>query len=295
MEDKMVTDFESGEIVCTRCGTVFPGLVLDARRELVENPAGRLSGVGPKSSLAMHDMNLSTMIGKSKRDSSGQVINSNNQAKMTRLRTWDMRTQFRDSSFRNFRIAFSLLNNLKYKLALPDSAIERTAYTYRKIEHKGLVRGRSIPSVLTACLYLTCRESAIPRTIDEIQEASNVKRKQIAREYREIVKTLELNVPPVNYFQCLEKISNSLQFDGKITRDAITLMQNISDLGISAGKDPMGLAAAVLYILSQTEGKMIKQADIANAAGITDVTLRARTKEVKNKLAHQRPKSSVIL
>jgi transcription initiation factor TFIIB len=292
MEDKMVTDFESGEIVCTRCGTVSPGQVLDTRRELVENPASRLSGVGPKSSLAMHDMNLSTMIGKSKRDSSGQVINSNNQAKMTRLRTWDMRTQFRDSSFRSFRIAFSLLNNLKNKLALPDSVIERTAYTYRKIEHKGLVRGRSIPSVLTACLYLTCRELAIPRTIDEIQEGSNVKRKQIAREYREIVKTLELNVPPVNYFQCLEKISNSLQFDGKITRDAMTLMQNISELGISAGKDPMGLAAAVLYFLSQTEGKTIKQQDIANAAGITDVTLRARTKEVKNKLAHQKSKSS---
>jgi transcription initiation factor TFIIB len=292
MEDKMVTDFESGEIVCTRCGTVSPGQVLDTRRELVENPASRLSGVGPKSSLAMHDMNLSTMIGKSKRDSSGQVINSNNQAKMTRLRTWDMRTQFRDSSFRSFRIAFSLLNNLKNKLALPDSVIERTAYTYRKIEHKGLVRGRSIPSVLTACLYLTCRELAIPRTIDEIQEASNVKRKQIAREYREIAKTLELNVPPVNYFQCLEKISNSLQFDGKITRGAMTLMQNVSDLGISAGKDPMGLAAAVLYILSKTEGKLIKQEVIANAAGITDVTLRARTKEVKNKLAHQRSKSS---
>ena len=288
----MVTDFESGEIVCTRCGTVSPGQVLDTRRELIENPASRLSGVGPKSSLAMHDMNLSTMIGKSKRDSSGQVINSNNQAKMTRLRTWDMRTQFRDSSFRSFRIAFSLLNNLKNKLALPDSVIERTAYTYRKIEHKGLVRGRSIPSVLTACIYLTCRELAIPRTIDEIQEASNVKRKQIAREYREIVKTLELNVPPVNYFQCLEKISNSLQFDGKITRGAMTLMQNVSDLGISAGKDPMGLAAAVLYILSKTEGKSIKQEVIANAAGITDVTLRARTKEVKNKLAHQRSKSS---
>ena len=204
--------------------------------------------MGPKSSLAMHDMNLSTMIGKSKRDASGQVINSNNQVKMTRLRTWDMRTQFRDSSFGSFRIAFSLLNNLKNKLALPDSVIERTAYTYRKIEHKGLVRGRSIPSVLTACLYLTCRESAIPRTIDEIQEASNVKRKQIAREYREIVKTLEFNVPPVNHFQCLEKISNSLEFDGKITRGAMTLMQNISDLGISAGKDPMGLASgSTLY------------------------------------------------
>ena len=83
-----------------------------------------------------------------------------------------------------------------------------------------------------------------------------------------------MNVPPVNSFQCLEKISNSLQFDGKITRGAMRLMQNVSDLGISAGKDPMGLAVAVLYILSKTEGKTIKQADIATGAGITDVTLR---------------------
>lgn len=281
----MVTDFESGEIVCSRCGTVFPGQVLDARRELVENPAGRLSGVGPKSSLAMHDMNLSTMIGKSNRDSNGQVINSSNQAKMSRLRTWDMRTQFTDSSSRNLRTAFTLLNNLKDKLAIPDSVIERTAYTYRKIEQKGLVRGRTIASLLAACLYLTCRELGVPRTIDEIQEASNVKKKQVSRDYREIVLSLERTVPPVNYFQCLEKISNNLQFDGKITRSAMTLMQKILDLGISAGKDPMGLAAAVLYIISQIEGETIKQADIAKVAGVTEVTLRNRTKDVKNKLS----------
>jgi len=281
----MVTDFESGEIVCTRCGTVFPGQVLDARRELVENPASGLSGVGPKSSLAMHDMNLSTMIGKSNRDSNGQMINSSNQAKMSRLRTWDMRTQFTDSSSRNLRTAFSLLNNLKDKLAIPDSVIERTAYTYRKIEQKGLVRGRTIASLLAACLYLTCRELGVPRTIDEIQEASNVKKKQVSRDYREIVLSLERTVPPVNYFQCLEKISNNLQFDGKITRGAMTLMQKILDLGISAGKDPMGLAAAVLYIISQIEGETIKQADIAKVAGVTEVTLRNRTKDVKNKLS----------
>ncbi|MDQ5870466.1 MAG: hypothetical protein M3530_12180 [Thermoproteota archaeon] len=97
--------------------------------------------------------------------------------------------------------------------------------------------------------------------------------------------SLERTVPPINYFQCLEKISNSLQFDGKITRSAMTLMQKILDLGISAGKDPMGLAGAVLYIISQMEGETITQADFAKAAGVTEVTLRNRSKDVKNKLA----------
>ena len=141
--DKMITDLESGEIVCGSCGMVAQGQIQDTRRELTENPASGLSnvsGVGPQSSLAMHDMNLSTMIGRSNRDSNGQVINSSNQAKMSRLRTWDMRTQFTDSSSRNLRTAFTLLNNLKDKLAIPDSVIERTAYTYRKIEQKGLVQ-----------------------------------------------------------------------------------------------------------------------------------------------------------
>jgi transcription initiation factor TFIIB len=286
-EDKLVTDLESGEVVCTTCGTVIAGQVEDPRRELDQNAVRGLrivSGFGPHSSLATHDMNLSTLIGKSNRDSSGRIISSNTLAKMTKLRAWHMRTQLADTSARNFSIAFSLLNNLRDKLSVPDSVIESTAYIYRKIEHKGIVRGKTIPSVLAACLYLTCREMGVPRTMAEIQKASNVKKKQIARDYREIVQSLELYVPPVNYLQCLEKISNNLELDGKIRRKGMKLMQSIVEREISAGKDPMGLAASVLYIILQSEGQTIRQAEIANAAGISEVTLRARTRGIKNKL-----------
>ena len=276
--DKLVTDLDSGEIICSACGTVIAGQIQDTRRELTENPAsglGIVSGVGPQSSLAIHDMNLSTMIGKSKGNSSGQ---------MSKLRIWDLRTQFKDSSFRNYRSAFSLLNNLKNKLAIPDSVVERTAYNYRKIEHRGFMRNRPVASVLAACLYLTCREMGVPRTMDEIRQVSNIKKKQLAKDYREMVFNLELNVPPVNHLQYLEKISSRLEFDERITRSAMTLMQNILDMGISAGKDPMGLASAVLYVISQIHGITIKQADFANAAGITEVTLRARSRDIKDKL-----------
>ena len=69
---------------------------------------------------------------------------------MSRLRTWDLRTQFRDSSLRNYRFAFSLLNNLKNKLAIPDSMVERTAYTTGKLNIK--VSCGTDPSLLSLLL-----------------------------------------------------------------------------------------------------------------------------------------------
>ena len=104
----------------------------------------------------------------------------------------------------------------------------------------------------------------VPRTMDEIRQVSNVKNKQLARDYREMVFNLELNVPPVNHLQYLEKISNRLEFNERITRSALILMQNILDAGISAGKDPMGLVSPDFIFISQTHGKTTKQADFAN-------------------------------
>jgi transcription initiation factor TFIIB len=61
-------------------------------------------------------------------------------------------------------------------------------------------------------------------------------------------------------------------------------MNDIIKKEISAGKHPMGLAATVLYISSLNTGVYIRQADIASAAGITEVTLRNRIKDLKDKL-----------
>jgi transcription initiation factor TFIIB len=61
-------------------------------------------------------------------------------------------------------------------------------------------------------------------------------------------------------------------------------MNDIIKIEISAGKHPMGLAATVLYISCLNTGVYIRQADIAHAAGITEVTLRNRIKDLKDKL-----------
>ncbi|MGB7954627.1 MAG: hypothetical protein WCF23_11660 [Candidatus Nitrosopolaris sp.] len=52
-------------------------------------------------------------------------------------------------------------------------------------------------------------------------------------------------------------------------------MHKIDDNELAAGKDPTGLAAWVLYLSSLN--------DLAAAAGVTEVTIRNRTQELRKK------------
>ena len=52
----------------------------------------------------------------------------------------------------------------------------------------------------------------------------------------------------------------------------------------SAGKDPMGLAAAALYVACVMLGESKTQKDVAEAAGVTEVTIRNRYKGLKTVL-----------
>jgi transcription initiation factor TFIIB len=285
-EDRLVTDVVSGEIVCSNCGTVVIDGIEEIGKEWI-NPKDHeadKSRIGLPFSLAVHDMNLSTIIGKTNKDSAGQLIDSGMQARMNRLRIWDSRTMYRDSSSRNFTTAFVLLGKLKDKLSLTPSIVEKTAYTYRKVQEDGLIRGRTIGAVLVACLYITCREQGVSRTIDELAEASNIRRKAIAKIYRDIVFHLERKIPQVNCFQCIDKIANKIELNEITTRHARDLMKKVLEQEFSAGKDPMGFAGAVLYVSLQMEGKTVRQIDIAEAAGVTEVTIRNRAKELKSKL-----------
>ena len=285
-EDKLVTDVVSGEIVCSNCGTVVIDGIEEIGKEWI-NPKDHeadKSRIGMPFTLAVHDMNLSTIIGKTNKDSAGQLIDSGMQARMNRLRIWDSRTMYRDSSSRNFTTAFVLLGKLKDKLSLTPSIVEKTAYTYRKVQEDGLIRGRTIGAVLVACLYITCREQGVSRTIDELAEASNIRRKAIAKIYRDIVFHLERKIPQVNCFQCIDKIANKIELNEITTRHARDLMKKVLEQEFSAGKDPMGFAGAVLYVSLQMEGKTVRQIDIADAAGVTEVTIRNRAKELKSKL-----------
>jgi transcription initiation factor TFIIB len=284
----LVTDPQSGEVICSNCGQVLTEKALENRAEWCSFNSveeSTKSRIGAPTSLARHDMGLATVIGRTNKDASGNTIDAAMRSTMDRLRIWDYRTQITSSTDRNLRSAFGQLDKLKDKLGLSDAAIEKTAYIYRKAQDKGLVRGRTITSVLAAAAYIVAREIGISKTLHDISISANIGEKELSRSYRLLITELDLKVPLIDPVKCIAKIANSLDLKEMTKRRAISIMHEVIKSGISAGKNPMGLAAVVLYFASLSTGnEHITQMDIADASGVTEVTIRNRLKDLRNKL-----------
>ena len=283
--NQTITDTESGEIICSKCGQVISDKTEEIRPEwrnfASSDGSNDKSRIGMSTSLARHDMGLSTIIGKTDRDASGQKIDAAMRTTMERLRTWDFRTQAYTPTDRSLRQAFFQLDVLKDKLRLSDTIIEKTAYIYRKAQERGLVQGRTISGILAAAVYIACRELGTPRTLKDIAADSNVKLNEVARSYRLLYFELDLKIPIVDPLKCIAKVANKANLSEKTKRQAAEIMNNVTKREISAGKDPMGLAASVLYLSSFDTGENITQNNIASAAGVTEVTLRNRVRDLK--------------
>jgi transcription initiation factor TFIIB len=286
-KDMLVIDNESGEMFCSKCGFVLSEKLQESGpewRSFTQDEHGDRARAGAPTSLAMHDMGLATIINPANRDASGRPLTSSMKSTIERLRTWDSRSQVHEPVDRNFRQAFSELNRLKDKLAISEAVIEKAAYIYRKALDKGLVRGRSIPALMASSLYAACRDTATPRNLKDIEIAANIKRKDVARCYRLLLKELDLRMPVTSSVQCVARIASRIGIAEKTRRFAIKVLKNAQENEVSAGKDPMGLAAAALYLSCVKTGEDKTQRDIAEAANVTEVTIRNRYKGLKDSL-----------
>ena len=287
--NQIITDTESGETICSKCGQVLLDKILETQPEPQNFPesygSNNRSRTGMSTSLARHDMGLSTIIGRTDRDASGQKIDPLMRSTMERLKTWDMRTQTHTPTDRNLKQAFFQLGVLKDKLGLSDTVVEKTAYIYRKAQQRMLIRGRTISGILSAAICISCRELGTPRTLKDISVGSNVRLKEVARSYRLLCFELDLKIPIVDPMKCVSRVANKAKLNEKTKRQGAEIMNNVIQREtLSAGKDPMGLAASVLYLASLNTGENITQANIADAAGVTEVTIRNRVKDLKKQL-----------
>jgi len=275
---KMVTDQNTGELFCGKCGFVVTEKISDTGAEWrsFSNDESNRTRVGAGTSLTMHDMGLSTIIGKANKDATGKPLSSGVKSSIERLRTWDSRSQAHSSADRNLRQALNEMDKLKDKLALTNAVVEKAAYIYRKAMERKLVRGRSIQGLVAACLYAACRNTETPRTLDDIANGINIRRKDVARCYRLIFRELDLKMPVVDPVKGVSRIASIAGLSEKSKRKAIVILNEAKKEGIVAGKDPMGIAAAALYLACISIGEAKSQKDISIASGVTEVTIRNR-------------------
>jgi len=287
-KSSMVLDMSTGEQVCTNCGFVVKEGLEEVgpewRNFSKEQGEGDRSRVGSPTSLAMHDMGLSTVIGLEGSDASGNALQSSVKQQFERLRTWDRRSKVHTSADRNLRQAFGELGRLAEKINVGDAVIEKAAYIYRKILEKKLIKGRSITAMITASLYAALRDTETPRTLKDLATVSGVKKNALAQSYRLILKEMDLRMPVRDPAKYVSRIGSKAGTSERTQRRALEILRKAQETGGSAGKDPMGLAAAALYVASVMENEAKTQKDYAQAAGVTEVTIRNRYKTLKESL-----------
>ncbi len=283
----LVHDYDTGETICGDCGLVVNEQMMDKGPEwrafTKEEKASR-SRVGVPTSYSVHDKGLSTAISQIDRDAFGRKLPLRTRLQMWRLRKWQIRSRVHSSVDRNLAQAMAELDRLADKVYISSPTKEKAAVIYRKALDKGLVRGRSIAAISAASLYAACRGTGTPRTLREISEASLVEKKDVARCYRLLLRELDVQMPIANPLTYVSKIAESTGISGRTQGVAIHILRKAREKRASAGKDPMGLAAAALYIACLQNDEKKTQKDIAEAAGVTEVTVRNRYKSLKKEL-----------
>ncbi|HSG83115.1 MAG: transcription initiation factor IIB family protein [Nitrosopumilus sp.] len=285
-KNKIITDAYTGEIACRSCGAVSLEKSVDVTAETTgltgENYQNN-SRVGMKTSLKMADRGLSTIMESQDKDSTGKSLSNENRRMFYRLRMWD-RNSRSAISVKSFQKAFTLLDGISSKLALPESVVEETAYLFRKIAAKKILAGRSTTSMLCATVYISCRLTDTPRTLQDVADAGNIKKKQLQRIYRFLVKELNLHPETYNPKEFVTRISKSVGLSEKSERFAFKILNLAAEKSVTTSKNPMAMAAAAINLASVINKEKISQLKISAASGISAVTIRDRTKEIREKV-----------
>ena len=285
-KNNMIMDADTGELACSNCGAVSLEKIIDTTAEFSgfgSEGHHNNSRVGMKTSLKMADRGLSTIMESQDKDSSGKRLSSENRRMFYRLRMWD-RNSRSSISAKSFQKAFTLLDGMSSKLGLPESVVEETAYLFRKITAKKILAGRSTSAVLCATVYMTCRLTDTPRTLQDVANAGNLKKKHLQRIYRFLIKELELYPETYNPREFVTRIAKAVELPEKTERLAFKILSISEKNNVSTSKNPMAMAASAINLASVMNNEKITQLKISEASGISAVTIRDRTKEIKEKI-----------
>ena len=270
-----------GEVICNDCGLVVEDKMVDSGIDLQSkfNKREKKGRGGAPINMQKFDKGLTTNVGEI---SDIYRLESGQTRKFLRLKKWQERVS--TSIERNLRLAMAELRVVASYLNLPNVVKDEASRIYNFVLQRGLVRGRSMESVIAACLYTACRSYNIPRTLDEMATASDVERKEIGRTYRFIIRKLKIKVKQSSPKDYISRFSSVLKLSPKTQHKALEVLSEANRVELTSGRGPAGIAAAALYVAALMNDEKKTQREVADIAGITEVTIRNRYKELIEKL-----------
>jgi transcription initiation factor TFIIB len=275
----IIYDYDNGEKICQQCGIVIKDKISDSELQPeISNNKKDTNTVLPYS-LALYDQGISTSIADSYKVKTKEW--ATNKVENHKIDFLNKIVSYSNEK-RNLKIAIDMLNRLKDKIHLPSACVEEAFTYYKKALDGGLIKGRSIKEMVIACVYITCKKTNLPRTLSEISKIVNGNEVFAARCYRLVSREFKITYRQTDPILFLHRIANESNIDEVTTRKALDILISLRKNEIFSGKDPLSIAAAILYAVSRRNKEKISQSKIACAANINIITLRKRLSELKS-------------
>ena len=302
----LVFDAHHGEYLCQSCGyVVLDKLVSSGHETHQSNYMDKMKSVRASGhvSFLLINYGLQTEIGISGRDYSGKPISNATAERIASVRRLHSRLKASPEERRIARV-LSMIDKICSKMLLPRSLSEAAAKIYRTYSSKYDTRGFSITGNAVAAVYLACKQSSIARRLEEIMEIASIgnnsrdsSSKVAFRCYKKMImsmtdqgteikpdvlapQTMDLFNHTVPIEKYISKIANKAKIDWRVQKNAIDIARQTEGNILLSGKDPMGIAAAYLYISVCICGYKMYLADIASISEVTEITIRTRCKEI---------------
>ncbi|QLD90802.1 transcription initiation factor IIB family protein [Natronomonas salina] len=271
------------ETVCEDCGLVIDDEQIDHGpewREFDDDRTGKRR-TGSPNTVARHDRGIGTEIGWD-RDSNGRQLDYSTRRRLSRLRREHRRAKVGSKADNNRIAGFVDIRRIISALGLSRSVRDQACQLFRTAQDEGLLCGRSIEAMASACVYAVCRLNEQPRTFDDIATVSKLGAERIRHCYGVLNRELDLPVPLAGPTHYLPQIASELDAHSETERRARELLERADDRRVANGKKPMGAAAGALYLAGRTTGEYFDQDSVADAAGVSTVTVRERYRDLED-------------
>ena len=288
----LIEEFSSGDMVCQSCGVVVGTRIIDTRSEWRtfandDHGGDDPSRVGGPQDEFIEGEQLATTVAFSESKAHKALSRTQNNANQ-------------DKAQKGLMQAYKEIVSLCEAINMGQNVSNAAKHIFKLVDKYKFMKGKPQEAVIAGCIFIACRQNNVPRTFREIFNLTSVSKKEVGRVFKQLQKFLQklqdtegegatgLNTV-TNYENtsvgaedlCGRYVSQlGFKNQQKISKISRALAEKANDISALAGRSPLSVAAACIYMACHLVGEPRSSTPIAKQAGVSDGTVKTAYKHL---------------
>ena len=287
----LTENMSSGDTICASCGHVLAEHLIDTRSEWRtfsndDQNNDDPSRVGDAANPLLHGAQLQTQIafgdGKMRTRELARAQNKSTH----------------DKANKTLMAAYKNISTLCESQNISHTVADTAKHLFKMTEDAKVLKGKSQDAVIAGCIFIACRTNDVPRSFREIFKLTNVSKKEIGRIYKQLETFIGhkqkagaslaggagLNTDDLTAkknhgaHNLIPRACDKLDLPTSIAIIAQDVAKRVEDDGVAAGRSPLSIGGACLYMVSHLMGQPRTPKEIGGAVDVSDGTIRTAYK-----------------